>query len=217
MKEKVLKDYNKEMNMLLLFNIFAFILMGFGLNYVTNYNNLVKLLVIIIIPGFPSLLITNFISAEFKEKLILNQKFKEPILTLLEKENNENIAFNLIKEEYGPYSEDYEEQHEIWYKIYRKHEYNPRVTQVHRQYLMTRDFIFIILPLMIFAILPCIFVNTISPYTIWWFILMLCEIIIFKIMANEFYNRLSINPLLEETHHLKNKYSSKDYYCFTYA
>lgn len=33
MKEKVLKNYNNELNMLLLVNILVFIMLGFGLDY----------------------------------------------------------------------------------------------------------------------------------------------------------------------------------------
>lgn len=219
MKDKVLKNYNKEMNMLILFNILLFLLIGFGIDYIANYNNLVKLLIMILVPGLPSLLITNFIPAKLKKDLVLDGKYaNEPILTLMQKEDVENkIDFNLIKQEYGQYGEDKDEQHDIWYLIYRKHEYNPRVTQVNRQYLMTRDFIFILLPLMGFAVLPLIFLDNISLNIFWWFILIIFEILIFSRMANEFYNRVSRNPLLEETHHLKKKYSLKDDYCFTYA
>lgn len=219
MKDKVLKNYTNEMNMLILFNILLFLLIGFGIDYIANYDNLVKLAVMIVVPGLPSLLVTNFIPVDLKEELVLDEKYaKEPILTLMEKEDVEkDIDFNLIKNEYGSYSDDWDEQHDIWYRIYRKHEYNPRVSQVNRQYLMTRDLIFIILPLMGFAVCLCLFVTNISPNIIWWFILMLCEILILILMSNEFYNRVSKNPLLEETHHLKKKYSSKDDYCFTYA
>lgn len=218
MKEKVLKDYNTELNMLLLFNILLFILIGFGLEFITNNENIVKLLLLIVVPSLPSLLITNFIPVDLKENLILYKKYeKEPILTLLKREDLKNeIDFKLIKREYGNYSEDKSEQHHIWYRIFRKHEYNPRVTQVNRQYLMTRDFIFIIFPLMVFAALACIFIKGINPNIIWWFIIMLSEIFTLVIMANEFYNRLSKNPLLEETYHLRKKYHSKDD-CFTYA
>ena len=219
MKDKVLKDYNKEMNMLLLFNILLFLLLGFGIDYIANYNNLIKLVVMIIVPGLPSLLITNFIPVKLKKVLVLDEKYeKEPILKLMEKEDiNNNIDFNLIKQEYGQYSEDPIEQHDIWYRIYRKHEYNPRVTQVNRQYLMTRDFIFIIVPLMILGVIAWVFISKLNPNISWWFVLMYGEIELFKIMSNEFYNRVSKNPLLEETYDLKKKYSSKDDYCFTYA
>ena len=219
MKEKVLKDYNTELNMLLLFNILLFILIGFGLDFITNNETVVKLLILIVVPSLPSLLITNFIPVDLKENLILDEKYKkEPILTLLKREDVINeIDFKLIEREYGKYGEDKSEQHNIWYRIFRKHEYNPRVTQVNRQYLMTRDFIFIILPLIFFAALFCIFIKGINPNIIWWFIIMLGEISILIIMANEFYNRLSKNPLLEETYHLSKKYPSKDDHCFTYA
>lgn len=189
------------------------------MDYMTNNTNLVKLILMIIVPGLPSLLITNFIPVELKEDLILDKKYEtEPILTLLKKEDVENnIDFELIEKEYGKYSEDKEEQHQIWYRIYRKHEYDPRITQVNRQYLMTRDFIFIILPLMAISIPICIIIKEINPNIVWWFILMICEMFILRLMANEFYNRLSKNPLLEETYHLRNKYSSKEKYYFTYA
>lgn len=149
MKEKVLKNYNTELNMLLLVNILLFIMLGFGLDYMADKSNIIKLLVMIVVPGIPSLLVTNFISVDLKEDLILDKKYEEePILTLLKKEDKNNeIDFHLIELEYGKYSEDKDEQKKIWYRIYRKHEYNPRVTQVNRQYLMTRDFIFILLPL----------------------------------------------------------------------
>ena len=181
-------------------------------------SNIIKLLVMIVVPGIPSLLVTNFISVDLKEDLILDKKYEEePILTLLKKEDKNNeIDFHLIELEYGKYSEDKDEQKKIWYRIYRKHEYNPRVTQVNRQYLMTRDFIFILLPLMPITVLFCIFSKNINFYIIfWWFILIIGEI--FVLMANEFYNRVSKNPLLEETYHLRKKHSLKDDYCFTYA
>ena len=205
MKEKVLKNYNNELNMLMLVNILIFIMLGFGLDYIADKSNIIKLLVMIVVPGIPSLLITNFISVDFKEDLILDKKYEdEPILTLLKKEDKNNeVDFHLIELEYGKYSEDKDEQKIIWYRIYRKHEYNPRVTQVNRQYLMTRDFIFILLPLM--------------PITVLFYILIIGEIFVFTLMANEFYNRVSKNPLLEETYHLRKKHSLKDDYCFTYA
>ena len=219
MKDKVLKDYNKEMNMLLIFNILLFLLIGLGIDYIANYNNLIKLIVMITVPGLPSLLITNFIPSKFKEGLVLDEKYEnEAILTLLKKEDVKNdIDFKLIEKEYGKYSEDKDEQHQIWYRIYRKHEYNPRITQVNRQYLMTRDLIFIIMPLIAISIPLCIFIKEINPNIIWWFILMFCEIFILTLMANEFYYRLSKNPLLEETYNLRKKYSSKDKYYFIYA
>ena len=65
MKEKVLKNYNTELNMLLLGNILLFIILGFGLDYMVG-NNIIRLLVMIVIPGIPSLLVTNFISVDFK-------------------------------------------------------------------------------------------------------------------------------------------------------
>lgn len=218
MKDKVLKNYNREMNMLMLFNILLFIIIGYGLNYITSNSNIIKLILMIIIPGLPSLIITNVIPVDLKESLILDEKYsKEPILTLMKKEDKKNeINFELIKKEYGTYSEDYNEQHEIWYEIYRKHEYDPRVTQVNRQYLMTRDFIFILLPLIAFGVIMFIFVKDISPNIILWFLLMLAEILLLKLMANEFYNRLSRNPLLEETFNLKRK-NRKNNDCFTYA
>lgn len=219
MKEKVLKNYNTELNMLLLGNILLFIILGFGLDYMVG-NNIIRLLVMIVIPGIPSLLVTNFISVDFKEDLILDKKYEdEPILTLLKKEDKNNVIdFHLIELEYGKYSEDMDEQKIIWYRIYRKHEYNPRVTQVNRQYLMTRDFIFILFPLMPVMVLICIFNKDINFSIIfWWFIVVIGEIFVFTVMANEFYNRVSKNPLLEETYHLRKKHSLKDDYCFTYA
>ena len=220
MKEKVLKNYNTELNMLLLVNILLFIMLGFGLDYMADKSNIIKLLIMIVVPGIPSLLVTNFISVDFKEDLILDKKYEdEPILTLLKKEDKNNVIdFHLIELEYGKYSEDMDEQKIIWYRIYRKHEYNPRVTQVNRQYLMTRDFIFILLPLMPITVLICIFSKNINFGIIfWWFILIIGEIFVFTLMANEFYNRVSKNPLLEETYHLRKKHSLKDDYCFTYA
>lgn len=220
MQEKVLKNYNKEMNMLLLINILLFLLFGFGSDYITNYDNIIKLVLMILIPGLPSLLVTNFISADLKECLVLNKKYEnESILTLMEKEDSKNeIDFELIKKEYGNYSEDYDEQHDLWYIIYRNHEYNPRVSQVNRQYLMTRDFIFILLPLIPISILICIFLKNINYDNIfWWFIAIIGEIIVLRLMANEFYNRLSKNPLLEETYHLRKKHSMNEDYCFSYA
>lgn len=221
MKEKVLKNYNDELNMLLLVNILVFIMLGFGLDYMADKSNIIKLLVMIVVPGIPSLLITNFIPVDFKENLILDKKYEdEPILTLLKKEDKNNeIDFHLIELEYGKYSEDKDEQKIIWYRIYRKHEYNPRVTQVNRQYLMTRDFIFILLPLIPITVLFCIIFSKNINFDIifWWFILIIGEIFIFTLMANEFYNRVSKNPLLEETYHLRKKHSLKDDYCFTYA
>ena len=220
MKEKVLKNYNTELNMLLLVNILLFIMLGFGLDYMADKSNIIKLLVMIVVPGIPSLLVTNFISVDLKEDLILDKKYEEePILTLLKKEDKNNeIDFHLIELEYGKYSEDKDEQKKIWYRIYRKHEYNPRVTQVNRQYLMTRVFIFILLPLMPITVLFCIFSKNINfDIIFWWFILIIGEIFVFTLMANEFYNRVSKNPLLEETYHLRKKHSLKDDYCFTYA
>lgn len=205
--------------MLLLGNILLFIILGFGLDYMVG-NNIIRLLVMIVIPGIPSLLVTNFISVDFKEDLILDKKYEdEPILTLLKKEDKNNVIdFHLIELEYGKYSEDMDEQKIIWYRIYRKHEYNPRVTQVNRQYLMTRDFIFILFPLMPVMVLICIFNKDINFSIIfWWFIVVIGEIFVFTVMANEFYNRVSKNPLLEETYHLRKKHSLKDDYCFTYA
>lgn len=86
MKEKVLKNYNNELNMLLLVNILVFIMLGFGLDYMADKSNIIKLLVMIVVPGIPSLLITNFIPVDFKENIILDKKYEdEPILTLLKK------------------------------------------------------------------------------------------------------------------------------------
>lgn len=115
MKEKVLKNYNTELNMLLLVNILLFIMLGFGLDYMADKSNIIKLLVMIVVPGIPSLLVTNFISVDLKEDLILDKKYEEePILTLLKKEDKNNeIDFHLIELEYGKYSEDKDEQKKI--------------------------------------------------------------------------------------------------------
>ena len=115
MKEKVLKNYNTELNMLLLVNILLFIMLGFGLDYMADKSNIIKLLVMIVVPGIPSLLVTNFISVDLKEDLILDKKYEEePILTLLKKEDKNNeIDFHLIELEYGKYSEDKDEQKKL--------------------------------------------------------------------------------------------------------
>ena len=88
MKDKVLKNYNREMNMLMLVNILLFIIIGYGLNDITDNSNIIKLIFMILIPGLPSLIITNVIPVDFKESLILDEKYsKEPILTLMKKED----------------------------------------------------------------------------------------------------------------------------------
>ena len=65
---------------------------------------------------------------------------------------------------------------------------------------------------MVCGLLIWIFVSNINPEIIWWFIIMYAEIKLLKIMSNEFYNRVSRNPLLEETHRLKKKFMQKETY-----
>ncbi len=63
--------------------------------------------------------------------------------------NDPRIDFEYLKTHYGPLPSDPLEQNKLWYKLYKSVKAEPSVTQVHRNYLFTRDFTFISLIMLI--------------------------------------------------------------------
>lgn len=197
------KNYNKEVSLLIIFNISLYCILS------NNYEIVVLLLNTITLTA-PSLLIIDLISQKNKEKLLIQRRYGEIVFEDLIKNKNEEINLNLIKKEYGKLPSSHKEQNKLWYNIYRKNESNPRILHIHRQYLLARDLNCTIL---IIIIITIGFVNyklllqeaLVNLYLKLIFVEIIEFIIIFLIARN-LQKKFVLSVLIEETYHLNLKY-----------
>lgn len=208
MKSKILKTYNKELNMIIIFNICLFIFIQYkfmllNLNSILNKINILHLAGLIFISYFPSILIVDIIPKEYKKKVV-KEYSRDLIFTTLEKQKNE-IDFNLLEKEYSYSKKDKEDQHFLWYCLYRKYEYDPRIFQINKKYLLCRDYIIINILLCIFLLFFSLFFSINRIGLVVWLIIIFIESYSLRKVANSFSKRLVKSVLIEESFQLKNK------------
>lgn len=232
MKDNVLKNYDKELSMMILVNIGLFI-------YWTNMSQLEdfilrnKIILSFLISLISPLLITNIIPRGWKdlfigylesrdssriykfftEHLSINpEKFKKHaflpgfcIFSKLDNNeiDNEKIKKDILKEKYRIFPKKAEEQNDLWYKIYRSHENSPRIYPNYRYWLMLRDMVTLNIFLTMIISVFSLF-NTLS-FSLNWTIFMILQIIFEIFICRRYCNKYVEQVLVEETYNLEKE------------
>ena len=232
MKNKVLKDYDKELTMNLLVNIGILL-------YLYQFNNLEliiqtkfilpsfislfsPLLVINLIPDSWKLLCVGYLKLLDKSKvykfikyfasdkymIFLKNYLFQPGYTIFKRLSNNKIRNNLIKkdvllEKYGEFPDNNIAQNDLWYAIYRNHEYDPRVYQIHRNFLLMRDIVCVNIILMI--VINVFYFHITLNLPCMWLLFMIIEISVQIFMCRKYCNKYVERVLVEETFHIERE------------
>ena len=205
-----LKNYEDKLVYFVIFNIALFILVNFGFQVILKNYELISLILTIPVLYFPIYVINNTLSEKLKFFVLFPEKhnhhYASDIFTKLstgEIKDEKIDAELIIKNHYPP--KDFDEEDDLWYDIYLKHRYDQKVFEHHRQFLFSRDFTMMILPL---TILYLLFMHLIKiPLNNFWLIctISVIEFIFFYFLTRNHNKKLVLIVLQEETYNLKKK------------
>ncbi len=230
MQNNVLKNYDKELTMMILANIGLFI-------YFSNISELWdiiehnKIILSFLISFISPLLITNVIPPNWKDLLIgyfenrtsstaytiiihfIPEKYEKsfqrrtflPGYSIFSRLNegkikNEKIKPDVLKKRHA-FPEGYEDQNDLWYKIYRRHEQSPRIFPNYRYWLLLRDMV--ILNVFLFISITLFSYWKTLSYSLYWTIFMIGQIVFEIIMCRRYCNKYVETVLAEETHDIE--------------
>lgn len=208
-----LKNYDDKLIYIIIFNIAFALLIN---NPTTFIENNTILSIVLTVPSLylPIYIINNCFSREWKFEILYpkneSHHFAHGIFTKLEKNTLDYdpklIDINLILSYHGkPETEPKEDS--LWYEIYKKHRYDPKIYQQNRQFLFCRDSMATVL------IITLIFIKIgryigFNPFIITIIIMGIFEFGIFRRLAKKNNKILALSVLQEETDHLKRKENS---------
>ncbi len=208
-----LKNYGDKLVYFAIFNIGLFLLINLTIEVIIKNPELISLILTAPVLYLPVYVINNALSEKLKFLILFPEKhnhhYASDIFTRLStgKIKDEKIDVELIiKNHYKPNNSN--EEDELWYDIYWEHRYNQKVLEHHRQFLFSRDFTMIILPLTVVYLL---FMHLIKfPLNNFWLIciITLIEFISFLCLSRTHNKKLVLVVLQEETYKLKK---SKNY------
>lgn len=214
---KLLKDYNKELYVVLTINMSLYIIF-----YYLNFKVVIELIPVFtfiisyLVSSLSPLIFLNILSSNLKFKLVGYSKL--PSYSIFSdlvngKIKEEKINLNLLKYEYGKLPTDEGDQYKLWYEIYRKHEYNPRVFPNHRYAVMMRDIV--TLNLILIVIMFIVSLLLINCYGfIYWVVIMVLQMVIEIVVCRKLCIKYISSVLIEETYRIRKIYDAKE---FTYA
>ncbi|SDA42470.1 hypothetical protein [Methanobrevibacter millerae] len=207
-----LKDYDDKLIYFIIFNISLFLLINYNFKTIVDCYGIISLFLSVPVLYLPVYLLNNIIPADWKFWILYYNKnphrFASDIFTRLRqgkiKYNKKDIDLNLIFKNYRTPNDSFEED-SLWYEIYQKNRYDPKVYQQHKLFLLSRDFTAIILPLtMLFSIV--VYYLGISLDNIFIFLgISLIEIVIFRYIAIKQNEKFALSVLQEETYSLKEE------------
>lgn len=239
MKNNILKEYNKELTMLLIVNIAVFLFLSDNQKLWSIFENN-KILLPVIISFISPLLIADIIPTSWKNLLTGYLEYRDKskiyriifkfissnhektfqkysylpgflIFTNLEdnKIKNEKINLNLLKQKYKKFPEDPMKQNDLWYAIYRSHEESIRIFQNYKNWFMLRDMVTLDIVLLIVMVAFSVLTNL--KVTSIWIGFMLLQTVIGILACRRYCNRYVEYALVEETYDIINNKTLKDY------
>lgn len=231
MKSNVLKNYDKELGMLILVNIGMFIYWSDN-SQLWNFLEHNKIFLSFFISFLSPLLITDCIPAGWKDLLILYLQARDSsgiyklvvrfiphywiegfqryvflpgfcIFSNLEDNRikNEKVKKDVLKKRYGEFPKNHEDQNDLWYKIYRSHENSPRIFPNYRYWLLLRDIVTLNVCLLC-SITLFSFLRTLS-FSLNWTVFMLIQIVVEILMCRRYCNKYVQYVLAEETYDIE--------------
>lgn len=203
-----LKNYDDKLVYFVIFNIALFFLVNFDFKLILENHELISLILTVPVLYFPIYVINNALSEDDKFFVLFplkhNHHFASDIFTKLKigEIENEKIDVDLImKKYYEP--EDFDQEDDLWYDIYLKHKYDQKVFEHHRQFLFSRDFTMMILPLTGFYLLA-MYLLKIQLNNLWLiFAIVIVEFLFFWLLTRCHNRKLVLVVLQEETYKLK--------------
>lgn len=121
----------------------------------------------------------------------------------------DKINLNLLRYEYGKIPEKSENQHKLWYEIYRKHEYNPRIFPNHRYALMMRDFVALNWMLILIMVLFSLILQN-GVVLLVWLAFIVFQIFIEILICRRLCVIFTSAVLIEESYCIRKIYDSKE-------
>lgn len=204
-----LKDYDNKLIYFIIFDIALFLLINYNFKTIITNHGILSIILSVPVLYLPVYILNNIISEEFKFWILYFYKkphrFAANIFTRMKNGslnyNKNYIDVDLILEKYGNPEGSYEED-SVWYKIYLKRRYEPKVYQQHRLFLLSRDFTAIIFPLTILFSIVVYFLG-ISLYNISILIgISIFEVFLFRLIAIKQNKKFVLSVLQEETYYL---------------
>ncbi|MGN0105438.1 hypothetical protein [Methanobrevibacter ruminantium] len=205
-----LKNYDDKLIYFVIFNISLFLLINFNYKIIIENQEIISLILTVPILYLPTYLINNMIDREKKFKLLYFNKplnrFASDIFTKIReneiKYNKKLIDIDLIEKIYGNPKNPCEED-ELWYTLYNKHKYDPKIYQQNRQFLLCRDFTSMIIPFTIIFSIIVYFLGLPMRNIFYIFIVSLIELVIFRYITIKHNEKFALSVLQEETNTLK--------------
>lgn len=207
-----LKNYDDKIIYFVIFNISLFLLMNYNYEIIIKNFDVISIILSASIVYLPIYLINNLIPRKFKFKLLYFNKpiptFASDIFTKMKnnkiKYDKKYINLNLIFEKHTPPKTN-EEEDNLWYSLYTKHRYNPKIYQQNRDFMLCRDFVSLIMPLtLVFSIIVYFFGVTLKNIIII-IVIAFIEFLIFRYITIKFNEKFALSVLQEETYHIKNE------------
>ena len=226
MKEN-LKNYEDKLVYFVIFNLSWFIILNYDLKLLIDNYGLITIILSTSIFYFPIYMINNYIKPDWKFILLYpfkdKHRYASDIFTKIKtgkiKVKKELIDIELISKKYG-YTKDSTFEDNLWYKLYLKYKYNPKIYQQHREFLFCRDMTAIMLLLSVFLIALNYFMTiSIKNRILIVILILIIEFIIVRKLAIKQNEKFALSVLQEETNNLKrkpekNRISKKSKNCF---
>lgn len=212
-----LKNYDEKLVSYVLFNLALLLILDFDIVSIIKNYEIITFILTVPIFYFPTYLINNFIPEKVKFYILYpfkdNHHYASDIFTkILEKKlkvDSNLINIGLITKKYG-YVKDQDFEDNLWYELYEKHRYEPKVYQHHRQFLFCRDLVIISIPLFALLITLDLTLPFSHKHTICIIIISIVEWFLLKILTEYQNKKFALSVLQEETNTLKtNKHKSR--------
>lgn len=207
-----LKDYDDKLIYFIIFNIALFLLINYNFKTIMDNHGIISIILSVPVLYLPVYILNNVISENFKFWILYFYKkphrFAANIFTRMKDGsldyNKDYIDVDLILENYG-YPEGPYEEDSVWYEIYHKRRYEPKVYQQHKPFLLSRDFTAIILPLTVLFSIVVYFLGISLCNILILLVISVFEMFLFRMIAIKQNKKFALSVLQEETYYLKEE------------
>lgn len=183
-EEKNIKDYNSYLASFIFLNLIIYIFVSLGKVFISEILSepyiipLIESGILFLLFSLLAFILSGLLSSDNKARLVY-WKIKNPYpsfksFTELADEDN-RINKSILKDKYGELPTEPKDQHDLWYRIFKKDQFDPMIFDSHRTALIFRDltsisFLLLILsPIVIFITIFVLKVqfNYLWLYVVW--------------------------------------------------
>jgi len=210
-KRRNIKNYSLYLNVFLVINTIIFLwFVKQDFNFKLFNENLYKYSIVIVC-SLITFILNGLLPSDFKAILVFWKKENpypgyRAFTDFLNKESY-RIDKSVLIEKYGELPTQHQEQNKLWYKMYKKNEFDPMIFDSHRNFLLSRDltglsFVFLCIYSISALISKILFKINFKLLLIYIIFLLLQYLVLSKVSQN-YGNRFVCNVLAKESADLK--------------